>query len=244
MNFKRRLANEIMELQLYNDNYLCANNKLFCYVTKVKILEPETSYNNIIYCNIEGPINSPFANGIFQLSIKIPNLYPFEKPIFKFITPIYHPNLYSENYFTIIGDWDWTPSMDIKTLLILIYNIMAEPTFDYTCNVSIHPSEIETQILYNFKNNYFQWKKQAHEWTSLYAMPSKWNIINHNKFLTNKIQSKVIYLLWLGKQFSNNIGNALIDPWVMNIMPHIIGLIMPEQLTIKLRPGISSNKIR
>jgi len=49
-----------------------------------------------LLASIVGPEESPYAAGTFQLSLKIPENYPFEPPKAQFITPIYHPNIDSE----------------------------------------------------------------------------------------------------------------------------------------------------
>lgn len=42
---------------------------------------------------ILGPEDSPYEQGMFTLSIAIPERYPFEPPRVRFDTPIYHPNI-------------------------------------------------------------------------------------------------------------------------------------------------------
>lgn len=42
---------------------------------------------------IPGPIGSPYEKGIFKLAISIGEQYPFRPPTFKFITPVFHPNI-------------------------------------------------------------------------------------------------------------------------------------------------------
>lgn len=43
--------------------------------------------------SIEGPINSPYDGGVFWIHIVFPEMYPYQPPKAKFITPIYHPNV-------------------------------------------------------------------------------------------------------------------------------------------------------
>ncbi len=40
-----------------------------------------------------GPAETPYANGIFHLDVRIPDSYPFSPPMWSFITRIFHCTL-------------------------------------------------------------------------------------------------------------------------------------------------------
>ena len=42
---------------------------------------------------LEGPGDTPYAGGQFRMEVRIPPRYPFEPPIARFLTPVYHPNI-------------------------------------------------------------------------------------------------------------------------------------------------------
>lgn len=42
---------------------------------------------------IRGADDTPYAGGSFNLSVAMPQRYPFEPPKVHFVTPIYHPNI-------------------------------------------------------------------------------------------------------------------------------------------------------
>ena len=44
----------------------------------------------------KGPPDTPYADGTYEIDIKIPNDYPFKPPVMKFITKIWHPNISSQ----------------------------------------------------------------------------------------------------------------------------------------------------
>lgn len=42
---------------------------------------------------LRGPSGTPYARGVFELSIKCPSTYPLAPPKVSFVTPIFHPNV-------------------------------------------------------------------------------------------------------------------------------------------------------
>ena len=43
---------------------------------------------------IQGPLDSPFENGVYELAIETTPLYPMEPPKIVFVTKVFHPNVY------------------------------------------------------------------------------------------------------------------------------------------------------
>jgi ubiquitin-protein ligase len=41
----------------------------------------------------QGPQGTVYENGLFNLSVSIPQRFPFEPPLVRFTTPVYHPNV-------------------------------------------------------------------------------------------------------------------------------------------------------
>ena len=44
-------------------------------------------------CHRQGPQGTVYERGLFALSVSIPQRFPFEPPLVKFTTPVYHPNV-------------------------------------------------------------------------------------------------------------------------------------------------------
>ncbi|NVM54110.1 MAG: ubiquitin-conjugating enzyme E2 [Candidatus Helarchaeota archaeon] len=75
---------------------------------------------------IPGPPNSPYKNRFFQLEIRLPIDYPFEPPIVRFLTPIWHPNIapatgeICNDILKISGEskYTWSPGSDVVSVIM------------------------------------------------------------------------------------------------------------------------------
>ncbi|KAK8802106.1 hypothetical protein WA158_006501 [Blastocystis sp. Blastoise] len=82
--------------------------------------------------DITGPEGSPYEDGLFKVSLTLPERYPFEPPKVRFDTPIYHPNIDSNgriclDLLKMPPAGNWAPSINISTLLTSIRLLIAEP---------------------------------------------------------------------------------------------------------------------
>ncbi|XP_043719263.1 ubiquitin-conjugating enzyme E2 D1-like [Telopea speciosissima] len=110
---------------------------------------------------IMGPPSSPAEDGLFFLSIDIPEDYPFNPPKIKFQTKVYHPSIDEDgNIYVDILEDRWTPAMSIMTLLISIWSMLADPTI-------VDPSGPLADLDSKERKNF---DKKAREWTFKYAM--------------------------------------------------------------------------
>ena len=64
---------------------------------------------------IMGPSDSPYAGGVFFLTIHFPTDYPFKPPKIAFTTRIYHPNINANGAICldILRD-QWSPALTIS----------------------------------------------------------------------------------------------------------------------------------
>lgn len=224
-NYAKRIKKEITELLYDTHRYLYINNKPIASIDDIDDIN-----TRILYCNIRGPDKSPYENGIFKICIKIPEAYPYDPIIIKFITPIYHPNLYSTDYIVLISDDNWSPSYHIKTVILHIYIEMMEPTKELLCDSLNNENKQLLHIINQFKKDYVEWENTAKLWTKLHATNKLWSILQHKQnYNKNK---NILYLLWLGKQLENKY-NIIIDVWIMNVMPYIIGKVGLNIITRK-----------
>ena len=98
---------------------------------------------------ITGPDQSPYENGIYELKLTIPCNYPVKPPKIRFITEIFHPNIYKNGDICIdILQDQWSQVMSIEKLLISIRSLLNEP------NVN-SPANPEAALLYKQHRNEF-----------------------------------------------------------------------------------------
>lgn len=110
---------------------------------------------------IIGPTGSPYEGGIFNLTIKFPNNYPFKPPEIKFDTPVYHPNINRNGAICldILKD-QWSPALSTGTVLLSICSLLTDPNPD---------DPLEPDIARMYKDNKAAYEKKAHDWTLRYA---------------------------------------------------------------------------
>ena len=99
---------------------------------------------------IMGPDDSPWEGGIFQLKIKIDSEYPHKAPYIKFLTPIFHPNIYKNGNICLdILQDKWSPVYDIKSVLISIQSLLTDPNTDSPANTEASNMYITNRKEYN-----------------------------------------------------------------------------------------------
>jgi len=112
---------------------------------------------------LNGPNDSPYANGIFRLSIRFPPDYPFKCPKLQFITPIYHPNINKNGTICldILKD-QWTPALTISKVLLSVLSLLTDPNpRDPLC----------PDIAHQYINNRDLYDRAAKTMTERHAIP-------------------------------------------------------------------------
>eukprot|EP00002_Diphylleia_rotans_P026799 TRINITY_DN535_c0_g3_i1.p1 TRINITY_DN535_c0_g3~~TRINITY_DN535_c0_g3_i1.p1 ORF type:complete len:172 (-),score=37.47 TRINITY_DN535_c0_g3_i1:137-652(-) len=86
--------------------------------------------NNIMTWNavIFGPEDSPWEDGTFRLKIDFTEEYPNKPPIVKFISKMFHPNIYADGSICLdILQNQWTPIYDVAAILTSIQSLLSDP---------------------------------------------------------------------------------------------------------------------
>lgn len=114
-----------------------------------------------INATLFGPEDTPYENGIFNLTIFIKDDYPFSPPIVRFNTPIYHPNISKSGEICLnILKKDWSPILGIKKVLLGILALLTNPNPD---------DPLEGEIAEIYINNKELYNKNVKDYVILYA---------------------------------------------------------------------------
>ena len=76
-----------------------------------------------IEATVEGPVNTPYEGGIFRINVRLLPDYPFKRPYFKLLTPLYHPcsqNVFESRPASLVHSSDlynWSPVRTIDQCL-------------------------------------------------------------------------------------------------------------------------------
>lgn len=101
---------------------------------------------------IIGPDESPWEGGIFLLKIKLPKEYPHRPPSIKFITQMFHPNIYKNGNICLdILQSKWSPVYDIRSVLISIQSLLTDPNTSSPANMEASKLYLSDRKDYNKK---------------------------------------------------------------------------------------------
>ena len=152
MGKNKRINKEIQNMM--KDNNLEENN--YC-------IEMVEDSNTHLVGKIKGAPDTPFQYGVFQIDIVIPDKYPFEPPICKFLTKVWHPNISSQTgviCLDILKD-QWAAAMTIESVLTSLQSFLSSP----------EPGDPQDAVVANqFQSDRDLYNKTAKYWTYSYAV--------------------------------------------------------------------------
>jgi len=97
----------------------------------------EASESNMFLWTVTlpGPEDTPFKYGTYRISVAFPDNYPFSGPTIKFITKIYHPNVYGNGDICVdILKEKWDKTVQIPALLRSLWYLIQYPNPDDAAN--------------------------------------------------------------------------------------------------------------
>ncbi|KAI7862938.1 ubiquitin-conjugating enzyme E2 2 [Phycomyces blakesleeanus] len=86
--------------------------------------------DNIMQWNavIFGPSDTPFEDGTFKLELHFEETYPNKPPQVKFISKMFHPNVYANGELCLdILQNRWSPTYDVAAILTSIQSLLHDP---------------------------------------------------------------------------------------------------------------------
>ncbi|CAL5386259.1 unnamed protein product [Camellia sinensis] len=111
---------------------------------------------------IMGPTESPYAGGVFLVSIHFPPDYPFKPPKVAFRTKVFHPNINSNGSICLdILKEQWSPALTISKVLLSICSLLTDPNPD---------DPLVPEIAHMYKTDRAKYEATARSWTQKYAM--------------------------------------------------------------------------
>jgi len=98
---------------------------------------------------IFGPPETPFEDGAFNLTLEFTEEYPTKPPKVKFVTEIFHPNVYADGSICIdILQDKWTAVYQVSGLLTSIQSLLDEPNPKSPANKVAADLYVENRIEY------------------------------------------------------------------------------------------------
>jgi ubiquitin-conjugating enzyme E2 G1 len=97
-----------------------------------------------------GPENTIYEGGYFKASLLFPEDYPYSPPSMKFITQMFHPNIYPNGDvcisilhkpgFDIFNEQEkaeekWRPSLGVEKILLSVISLFDDPNCDSPANI-------------------------------------------------------------------------------------------------------------
>eukprot|EP00899_Mesostigma_viride_P012235 jgi/Mesvir1/21011/Mv08066-RA.1 len=77
---------------------------------------------------IFGPDDTPWDGGTFRLQMDFTEDYPNKAPIVKFISKMFHPNIYNDGGICLdILQNQWSPIYDVSAILTSIQSLLCDP---------------------------------------------------------------------------------------------------------------------
>ena len=114
----------------------------------IGLVNDEDLFNwTVIY---EGPADTLYEGGFFKALLKFPDDYPNHPPDMKFVTEMWHPNIYPDGKVCISilhppgedefneqesADERWRPILGVESILVSVISMLNDPNLDSPANI-------------------------------------------------------------------------------------------------------------
>ena len=92
---------------------------------------------NMMICEaiIFGPDDTEWESGVFRLKMEFSDKYPIEAPKVRFLTPMFHPNIYADCNICldILGN-KWSRLYDCVAILTSLQSLLTDPNTESPAN--------------------------------------------------------------------------------------------------------------
>lgn len=99
---------------------------------------------------IFGPEETPFEDGTFKLVLTFDENYPNKSPIVRFISKMFHPNVYADGGICLdILQNRWSPTYDVAAILTSIQSLLPDPNTSSPANAQAAQLYVENRAEYD-----------------------------------------------------------------------------------------------
>ncbi|CAN7036832.1 unnamed protein product [Brassica oleracea var. botrytis] len=156
-NFKTTL--KIISFSIYN---IYQKIKYFPPLDGIKVVVNDDDFSQIC-ADIEGPVGTPYDNGLFRMKLALSHDYPHSPPKGYFMTKIFHPNVASNGEICVNTlKKDWNPSLGLRHVLSVVRCLLIEPFPESALNEQAGKMLLE---------NYEEYARHARLYTGIHAKP-------------------------------------------------------------------------
>ncbi|NXE70569.1 UB2R1 enzyme, partial [Calcarius ornatus] len=104
---------------------------------------------------IFGPPDTHYEGGYFKARLRFPIDYPYSPPAFRFLTKMWHPNIYETGDVCIsilhppvddpqsgeLPSERWNPTQNVRTILLSVISLLNEPN-------TFSPANVDASVMY------------------------------------------------------------------------------------------------